>query len=268
MATRKALDEMTFTQALRVWFLKGGVATVATQGRKVLRSLPLRCSLSHCGFRRVLFIALMFLVVPTCSWAVHIHVSYDKGTLTMDQPTAFGIVSLTGNYSHYLSGTGTKDKYIVSVPANKVAYVTVEMISLRHTASVSGLLVNIGNVHGDMSVNPTRTLKLEQTQSINVWVTALPFERLGRYVSDSMFLAFTSRSEYRITVEYADGYEIKYIGDILLGICEGIVAWIDFIVNVFAEMVNRILDFLGIHSPSKLFWSSFSLPLPFLLSFE
>lgn len=54
--------------------------------------------------------------------------------------------------------------------------------------------------------------------------------------------------------DFIDGVDwLQLGGDILLGICEGIVAWIDFIVNVFAEMVNRILDFLGIHSPSKLF---------------
>lgn len=42
-------------------------------------------------------------------------------------------------------------------------------------------------------------------------------------------------------------------GNILLGICDGIVAFIDFVIGAFKQLIARILNLLGIHSPSTLF---------------
>jgi phage-related protein len=54
--------------------------------------------------------------------------------------------------------------------------------------------------------------------------------------------------------DFIEGVDWLQLGmDILLGLCEGIGAMIEFLLGLFNEIVERILDLLGVHSPSTVF---------------
>ena len=164
-----------------------------------------RCMLTLSGLKRMFLSATLVVGLANCSWAAHTLVPANKATLDTANPVASGLVTLSmGNSHQCFAGVGTKDTYTISVPANKIASVIVQNTGGTSSASMSGILVNVGNFHGDYAVNPERRLKFEKTDTLNVWITAIPYKLSGYYASEWIYKAFSCRYYYKVTVEYYD----------------------------------------------------------------
>lgn len=86
------------------------------------------------------------------------------------------------------------------------------------------------------------------SDSVHEWVNTIcekfaetDWEQLGKDIIGAIF-------------DFIEGVDwLQLAEDMLKGLANGLIAAIGFVVGAFEELFNRILEFFGIHSPSKLF---------------